>query len=85
MLRKDGTFWLNISDTYCKHTRQGAKVKDMLGIPWRLALALREDGWYLRSDVIWEKGNAMPESVVDPLQPLLRACVPAHQGETVSL
>ena len=65
MLRKDGTFWLNISDTYCKHTRQGAKVKDMLGIPWRLALALREDGWYLRSDVIWEKGNAMPESVVD--------------------
>lgn len=65
VLRKDGTFWLNISDTYCKHTRQGAKVKDMLGIPWRLALALREDGWYLRSDVIWEKGNAMPESVVD--------------------
>ena len=53
VLRKDGTFWLNISDTYCKHTRQGAKVKDMLGIPWRLALALREDGWYLRSDVIW--------------------------------
>ena len=65
VLRKDGTFWLNISDTYCKHTRQSAKVKDMLGIPWRLALALREDGWYLRSDVIWEKGNAMPESVVD--------------------
>ena len=35
VLRKDGTFWLNISDTYCKHTRQGAKVKDMLGIPWQ--------------------------------------------------
>lgn len=64
-LRPDGTFWLNIADTYCKHPRQGAKRKDMLGIPWRLALALQGDGWYLRSNVIWEKGNAMPESVTD--------------------
>lgn len=65
VLRPDGTFWLNIADTYCKNPQQGAKRKDMLGIPWRLALALRSDGWYLRSNVIWEKGNAMPESVTD--------------------
>ena len=65
VLRPDGTFWLNIADTYCKHPQQWAKQKDMLGIPWRLALALRSDGWYLRSNVIWEKGNAMPESVTD--------------------
>lgn len=65
VLRPDGTFWLNIADTYCKRPQQGVKRKDMLGIPWRLALALRSDGWYLRSNVIWEKGNAMPESVTD--------------------
>lgn len=65
VLCPDGTFWLNIADTYCKHPKQGAKKKDMLGIPWRLALALQGDGWYLRSDIIWEKGNAMPESVTD--------------------
>jgi DNA modification methylase len=65
MLKFDGTFWLNIADTYCKSSRHGCKKKDMLGIPWRLALALREDGWYLRSDIIWVKGNAMPESVKD--------------------
>lgn len=41
------------------------KAKDMIGIPWMLALALRKDGWYLRSDIIWMKGNAMPESVRD--------------------
>lgn len=64
-LRPDGTFWLNIADTYCKRPQQGVKRKDMLGIPWRLALALRSDGWYLRSNIIWEKGNAMPESVTD--------------------
>lgn len=65
VLRPDGTFWLNIADTYCKRPQQGVKRKDMLGIPWRLALALRSDGWYLRSNIIWEKGNAMPESVTD--------------------
>jgi DNA modification methylase len=65
VLKPDGTFWLNISDTYCQSAGQGFKVKDMLGIPWRLALALRHDGWYLRSDVIWMKANPMPESVKD--------------------
>lgn len=43
----------------------GLKEKDLLGIPWRAALALQADGWYLRSDVIWAKPNAMPESVKD--------------------
>src|SRR3989344_2126820 len=41
------------------------KAKDMLGIPWMLAFALRRDGWYLRQDVIWHKPNTMPESVAD--------------------
>ena len=41
------------------------KAKDLLGIPWMLAFALRADGWYLRSDVIWSKPNPMPESVTD--------------------
>ena len=43
----------------------GYKSKDLMGIPWRLAFALREDGWYLRSDIIWHKENAMPESCRD--------------------
>jgi DNA modification methylase len=41
------------------------KPKDLIGIPWRVALALQADGWYLRSDVIWAKPNPMPESVTD--------------------
>ena len=41
------------------------KNKDLAGIPWRVALALREDGWYLRQDIIWHKPNPMPESVTD--------------------
>ena len=41
------------------------KNKDMIGIPWMLAFALREDGWYLRQDIIWAKRNCMPESVTD--------------------
>jgi DNA modification methylase len=43
----------------------GLKPKDLCGIPWRAALALQADGWYLRSDVIWAKPNVMPESVKD--------------------
>ncbi|RPI74818.1 MAG: site-specific DNA-methyltransferase [Desulfobacteraceae bacterium] len=46
-------------------TPEGLKPKDLIGIPWRLALALQEDGWFLRSDIIWNKPNAMPESVKD--------------------
>lgn len=43
----------------------GCKAKDLLGVPWLLALALRSDGWYLRQDIIWQKPNTMPESVKD--------------------
>lgn len=43
----------------------GLKPKDLVGIPWRVAFALQADGWYLRQDVIWSKGNPMPESVTD--------------------
>ena len=46
-------------------TPLGLKPKDLLGIPWRLAFALQDDGWYLRSDIVWQKPNAMPESVKD--------------------
>jgi len=43
----------------------GLKHKDLVGIPWRVALALQDDGWWLRSDVIWSKPNPMPESITD--------------------
>jgi hypothetical protein len=48
-------------------TFSGSKIKhkDLIGIPWRLAFALQDDGWYLRSDIIWHKPNPMPESVRD--------------------
>jgi DNA modification methylase len=45
--------------------RNPYKPKDLLGIPWMVAFALRADGWYLRSDIIWAKPNPMPESVTD--------------------
>lgn len=87
-LRKDGTFWLNLGDSYavsrsyqvsdnknpgavatghdsrCRPP-EGLKQKDLIGIPWMIAFALRADGWYLRSDIIWAKPNPMPESVTD--------------------
>jgi len=46
-----------------RHT--GLKSKDLIGIPWMVAFALRADGWYLRSDIIWSKSSCMPESVKD--------------------
>ncbi|AIQ99641.1 putative methyltransferase [Citrobacter freundii] len=46
-------------------TGDGLKPKDMMGIPWALAFALRRDGWYLRQDIVWAKPNPMPESVSD--------------------
>lgn len=48
-----------------KKTGKGLKPKDLIGIPWMLAFALRADGWYLRSDIIWHKPNPLPESVID--------------------
>ena len=53
-LRDEGTLWLNLGDKYIDG--------QLLGMPWRVALALVEDGWKLRSDVIWHKPNAMPHS-----------------------
>lgn len=44
---------------------KGYKEKDLIGIPWMLAFALRKDGWYLRQDIVWSKPNPMPESVRD--------------------
>lgn len=64
----------NVKNTYIpkstdyKHIKKTAgdlKPKDLVGIPWMVAFALRADGWYLRSDIIWSKPNAMPESVTD--------------------
>ena len=51
--------------SYRAKTPDGLKPKDLIGIPWRLAFALQKAGWYLRSDIIWEKPNCMPESVKD--------------------
>ena len=51
---------------------EGLKEKDLIGIPWMLAFALRADGWYLRQDIIWHKPNPMPESVKD-------RCTKAHE------
>ena len=102
VLRDDGTFWLNLGDSYASNWGAGAKrnsswwstksgelegkgwgevetaippnmwrkhptikPKDLVGIPWTVAFALRDDGWYLRRDVIWEKPNPMPESCRD--------------------
>ena len=104
VLRKDGTLWVNIGDSYAgsgkgrvadgthymgKPSKSGdyqgvssgilhktaaanCKRKDLIGIPWMLAFALRADSWYLRQDIIWEKPNAMPESVRD-------RCTKAHE------
>ena len=49
----------------CYAIPNGLKPKDLIGMPWRIAFALQDDGWYLRSDIIWHKPNPMPESVTD--------------------
>lgn len=74
VLRDDGILWVNIGDSYAGSGKGnlnktvGAKPKDLIGIPWMLAFALRADGWYLRQDIIWAKNNPMPESVKDRCQ-----------------
>ncbi|MNZ18484.1 Modification methylase DpnIIB [compost metagenome] len=65
VLRSDGTCWVNMGDSY-------RPDKQLMGIPWRLALALQDDGWHLRQDIIWNKPNPMPESVRD-------RCTKAHE------
>ncbi len=85
-LKAEGTFWLNIGNTYTSggrkwrdsdaknagramgyrpDTPKGLKKKDLIGVAWMLAMALQQDGWYLRSDIIWQKPNCQPESVKD--------------------
>lgn len=54
------------------YKKAGLKPKDLVGIPWMVAFALRADGWYLRQDIIWHKPNPMPESVKD-------RCTKAHE------
>jgi len=95
VLKKDGTVWLNLGDSYTSSTpgqsgesdKQDSNVgsrfkgvrltpttkpKDLVGIPWMVAFALRSAGWYLRQDIIWHKPNPMPESVTD-------RCTKAHE------
>ena len=55
----------NAREKVVNRTGEGLKTKDLIGIPWMLAFALRADGWYLRQDIIWSKPNPMPESVQD--------------------
>lgn len=58
--------WRDVGNSQgMKAAQFGLKPKDLIGIPWRVALALQADGWYLRSDIIWSKTNPMPESVSD--------------------
>lgn len=70
-LRGDGIFAgakVQTQEAYKKkrpETPQGMKPKDLIGIPWMVAFALRAEGWYLRQDIIWNKPNPMPESVTD--------------------
>lgn len=64
VLQDDGTFWLNMGDTVRK--------KQLLGIPWRVAFALQDDGWCLRQEIIWHKPNGLPESAPD-------RCARAHE------
>ena len=61
---KQGTSRGTIEGSLYK-TESGLKPKDLVGIPWMVAFALRADGWYLRADIIWHKPNPMPESVTD--------------------
>lgn len=89
VLRRDGTAWLNLGDSFAsdgkwggstggKHVKAlhgqsvgrarrhtGLKPKDLVGVPWLAAFALRDDGWWLRRDIVWSKPNPMPESTED--------------------
>lgn len=63
---------IDVGNTHGARVPDGLKPKDLVGIPWMLAFALRADGWYLRQDIIWAKPNPMPESVRD-------RCTKAHE------
>jgi len=66
VIKPSGTAWLNLGDSYAgSGIPDGLKPKDLCGVPWRVALALQDAGWWLRSDIIWHKPNPMPSSVTD--------------------
>lgn len=65
VLNPNGTVWLNLGDVYASKSMSGFKAKEILSLPWRIAIALQDDGWYLRQDIIWHKSNAIPEPVKD--------------------
>lgn len=73
-LRDDGTLWLNLGDGYANEACPSLSIKprDMFGLPWRVAFALQESGWYLRQDIVWEKPDTMPE-------PAKSRCVKSHE------
>jgi site-specific DNA-methyltransferase (adenine-specific) len=65
VLKPTGSVWLNLGDSYSRHSRYGATPKSLLLGPERVALALVEDGWILRNRIAWTKTNSMPNSVKD--------------------
>lgn len=71
VLKPTGTVWLNLGDSYVQGRGKATvknmrlKPKNIMGIPFRVAFALQEDGWILRQDIIWAKPNPMPESIKD--------------------
>jgi DNA modification methylase len=65
VLKDDGIIWVNMGDGYTNGDKFGLKQKDLIGVPWMLAFALRKDGWYLRQELIWHKKSSMPEKVRD--------------------
>lgn len=65
VLTPDGTLFLNLGDTYASTRNHGVPAKNLLGIPWRVAFALQQDGWILRNAIVWDKPNATPASVTD--------------------
>lgn len=67
VLKPGGSLWLNLADSYSIHHRQGAPKKSLLLGPQRLALALLDDDWLIRNQVVWTKTNPMPSSVGDRL------------------
>lgn len=67
VLADDGTFWLNVGDSYSTGRAGHPSAKSLRGIPWRIALALQDWGWIIRNAIVWNKTNARPESVPDRL------------------
>ena len=67
VIRPTGAVWLNIGDGYSRHEREGTPKKGLLLGPQRLAIALQQDGWLIRNQIVWAKRNPMPSSVRDRL------------------